>query len=125
MEECERRLGHTEVRDKVDKLCDHIDKYIDEDRNFHNRVEQMFIDHFGDLDPGEHKDHHLWTRTRITEEKARADYLAKIKYEVIKNGILVSLGAVAMYVLVSVYTTIAVDIASAAQKPAHTQSQPK
>lgn len=125
MEENERRAGTIEVSNKVDKLCDHIDRYIDEDRNFHNRVEQMFIDHFGDLDPMEHKHHHNWTRTMIVEQQARAEFLKKIKYEVIKNGILVAAGAIAMYVAVSLYSSVTHDINVAIHKPPTAVTQPK
>lgn len=123
MEECERRVGQVEVQNKVDKLCDHIDKYIVEDRNFHKRVEQMFVDHFGDLDPTEHKEHHSWARTLMAEQKARADFLSKIKFEVIKNAVLIGLGAIAMYVAVSVYQTAAKDITRCAASQQYEQTK--
>lgn len=110
MDEQERSAGHIEVEDKVDKLCAHIDKYIVEDRNFHERVGRMFVDHFGDLDPVEHKQHHSWARTLMAQQKARAEFLSKIKFEVIKNAVLIGLGAIAMYVAVSVYQTVAKDV---------------
>jgi hypothetical protein len=115
MEEHERRVGQHEVNDKVDKLCDHIDRYIQEDRNFHTRVEKMFIDHFGELEPNEHKQHHAWTRGQIAEDKARSEFLDKIKYEVVKNAVIAILGALAMYAIVSVMGSVSRDIVISGQ----------
>ena len=123
MDEHERRSGHIEVEDKVDKLCNHIDKYIVEERNFHKRVERMFVDYFGDLDPVEHKQHHTWARTLMAEQKARADFLSKIKFEVIKNAVLIGLGAIAMYVAVSVYQSVAKDVAKSAAPQQYEQTK--
>lgn len=111
--ETERRNGLIEVQSTVDKLCTNIDRHITEDRGFHTRIEQLFQDHFGDFNPVEHKEHHSWTRMKIVEENARNDFLKKMKFEVIKNAVLIISGAIAMYIAVATFNSAAVDVVKA------------
>lgn len=115
----ERRKGVIEVTDSVDKLCEHINGYIQEDRGFHTRVEQMFKDHFGDFNPVEHKEHHSWARTKIVEETARAEFLKKIKFELIKNAVLIVSGAIAMYIAVATWNNVAHDVVQQGTTPSY------
>lgn len=121
--EIERRNGLIEVQGTVDKLCGHIDRYITEDRGFHTRIEQLFKDHFGDFNPVEHKEHHSWTRMKIVEENARTEFLKKMKFEVVKNAVLIISGAIAMYIAVATWNNVAHDVVQQGSAPMY-QTQP-
>ena len=119
----ERRSGQSEVTGMLAKLYEQGERKMETDAKFHEAITHKFTDYFGELDGVTHKKHHSWVRDKITEEEAKDEFYKKIKYQAIEKAILTILGAVAMYVAVSVWNSAAKDVVQAGQ--AQVQTQPK
>lgn len=111
----ERRSGQSEVTGMLAKLYEQGERKMENDAKFHEAVTHKFTDYFGELDGVTHKKHHSWVRDKITEEEAKDEFYKKIKYQAIEKVILTILGAVAMYVAVSVWNSATNDVVKAGQ----------
>ena len=111
----ERRRDQGEVTNMLAKLYEQGERKMENDAKFHEAVTHKFTDYFGELDGVTHKKHHSWVRDKITEEEAKDEFYKKIKYQAIEKAILTILGAVAMYVAVSVWNSATNDVVKAGQ----------
>lgn len=117
----ERRKDAGEVATLLQNLYEQGERKMENDSKFHEAITHKFTDYFGELDGTTHKKHHSWVRDKITEEEAKNEFYEKIKYQALEKAILTILGAVAMYVAVSVWNSAAKDVVAAGQ--AQTQVQ--
>lgn len=117
----ERRKDAGEVATLLQNLYEQGERKMENDAKFHEAITHKFTDYFGELDGVTHKKHHTWVRDKITEEEAKNEFYEKIKYQALEKAILTILGAVAMYVAVSVWNSAAKDVVQAGQ--AQTQVQ--
>lgn len=117
----ERRKDSSEVTAILQNLYDQGERHMKQDTEFHAAITHKFNDYFGELDGPTHKKHHSWVRDKITEEEARDEFYKKIKFQAIEKAILTILGAVAMYVAVSVWNSATHDVVAAGT--AQTQGQ--
>ncbi len=111
----ERRKDAAEVASLLQNLYEQGERKMEKDAEFHQAMTHKFQDYFGELDGVTHKKHHSWVRDKITEEEAKDEFYKKIKYQAIEKAILTILGAVAMYVAVSVWNSATNDVVKAGQ----------
>ena len=111
----ERRRDQGEITNMLAKLYEQGERKMENDAKFHEAITHKFTDYFGELDGTTHKKHHSWVRDKITEEEAKDEFYKKIKYQAIEKAILTILGAVAMYVAVSVWNSATNDVVKAGQ----------
>lgn len=119
----ERRKDAGEVTTLLQNLYEQGERKMEKDAEFHQAMTHKFQDYFGELDGVTHKKHHSWVRDKITEEEAKDEFYKKIKMQAIEKAILTILGAVAMYVAVSVWNSAAKDVVQAGQAQVQTQQK--
>lgn len=111
----ERRRDQGEITSMLAKLYQQGERKMENDAKFHEAITHKFTEYFGELDDVTHKKHHSWVRDKITEEEAKDEFYKKIKYQAIEKATLTILGALAMYVAVSVWNSATNDVVKAGQ----------
>lgn len=112
-QQTDRRHGTNEVLIELQRIYAQGEQHLKADKEFHDGIQARFYEYFGDFEGMDHKKHHTWVAEKITIEEAKNAFYDKIKFEMIKNALLIAGGALLMYIAVATYNTIARDVVKA------------